>query len=344
MAQINVAFEILIDPVRRSEYDASIGHSPHSEPVREPQDSSHPNSVSARVAARHLHHRTPVYAITHDRRSGRLITSSFDNEIIWWGPGAAEPENRRKLEGGVVSTIQTAPKGLLIAAGSTEQSLTCWRVADGKPRSWRKTPKEWIVCLSPSPDGQSLALGHVSSAIRVVATDTGQPKWSASSHSESVTALSWSKDGKYLATGSGDASVKIWDGATGKELHTIDRIRSSVTTIAFSADGRYLAVGAVDLSIRVFSLQDMLLRQTFFGHTKPIEGLAFHPRNWLLGSVSRDGSVGLWNVKHGIGHGRIEASHQPISAISFSPDGSQMITGGLDKVLRIWDLKLPSRV
>jgi WD40 repeat protein len=88
----------------------------------------------------------------------------------------------------------------------------------------------------------------------------------------------------------------------------------------------------------VFHLKDMSLRKTFFGHERPIECLAFHPRSWLLASGSRDGGVGLWNVVQGIGHGRIEASHQPVNTVCFSPDGRTMVTGGLDKLVRIWRL------
>lgn len=339
MAQINVAFEVLSDPVRRMEYDVTIGQSNYAEPTQA-NDSSRPDAVQVSIARRLREHRTPVYAVAFSPL-GRMVTSSFDNEILWWSDDLSTPIRREKIEGGVVSALKVTTDGLVVASGTTEQSVACWTISEKKVDVWRSTPKEWVCCVAPSPDGKSLALGSIDHSMKVVMAKNGVERYGSSSHTESVTALAWSSDSRYLATGSGDATVKIWEGSTGRELQTILNVRSLVTSMAFSPDGRWLAVAAVDLSIRIFRMRDFVLTKTFFGHQKPIESLAFHPRNWLLGSASRDGSVGLWNVRHGIGHGRIEASHHPISCISFHPNGKQMVAGGLDKVLRVWNLSMP---
>lgn len=339
MALINVAFEVLSDPVRRMEYDAAIGHSPLSEPGADRREANQPDSVQATVLHRHRHHRTPVYSIAF-LANGQMASSSFDNEVLFW-KDMSEPERRVKLEGGVVSSVEATKDGKLIAAGSTEQSLACWTLHDGVHDVWRQTPKDWICCLKPSPDGQSLAMGQMDATIRVASVQTGATRWQTKAHEDSVTSVAWSEDGSYLATGSADATVKIWCGATGRLLKTITRVRATVTSMAFSPNGRWLAVAGVDLSIRVFHLEDCLLRHTFFGHKKPIEGLAFHPRSWLLGSCSRDGCLGLWNIKFGIGHGLLEASHQPLACLAFHPDGQRLATGGLDKALRVWRLSSP---
>jgi WD40 repeat protein len=102
-------------------------------------------------------------------------------------------------------------------------------------------------------------------------------------------------------------------------------------------------VAAVDLSIRIFDLKTHGLKQKLFGHNKPVEALAFHPHNWLLASASRDGTVGLWSIQTGIGHGQLQASHQALSCLAFNPKGDTLVAGGLDKVLRVWSLRLPKR-
>ncbi len=339
MAQINVAFEVLSDPVRRMEYDASIGETAHAEP--EQQTARKGRAVVASIARRLRDHKTPVYAVGFAPGSNRIATASFDNEVFFWSPDFQFPESRVKLEGGVVSAMSVQGPERAVVAGSTEQSLACWRIDGGRVDVWRSTPKDWVCCLAPSPDGESLALGSVDKTMRVVRVTDGQVRFSGHTHTDSVTALAWSADSARLATGSGDASAKVWCGLTGRELMTLRNVRSTVTSLAFSPDQRWLAVAAVDLSIRVFSLADGELKKTLFGHQRPVEALAFHPRNWLLGSGSRDGSVGLWNVRGGSGHGRIEASHQPITSIAFSPDGMALAAGSLDKTLRIWSLSTP---
>lgn len=340
MAILNEAFEVLSDPVRRMEYDSSIGNADNSEPNGE-ANVRKPKTVDTQILYRHRAHKTPIYSACFTKREGRLITSSFDNELIWWDKDVSGVERRIKLEGGVVNTVQAVSEDYLVAAGSTEQSMACWRVRDGQPRSWRQGPQAWVCTLAPSPDGESLAVGSIDNILRVMTTDRGKLKFSGISHKESVTAVAWSHDSRILASGSADATVKLWDGRTGKEQTTLQEIRSMVTALAFSPNGRWIAVAAVDLSIRVFDLRTGNLVKKFFGHTKPVEALTFHPHSWLLGSASRDGTLGLWNIDKGIGHGQIQASHQALACVAFDPRGRTLVAGGLDKVLRVWALSVP---
>ncbi len=340
MAQINAAFEILSDPVRRMEYDQRLGNPIGWEPF-ESEGHKKPHAVQVEVLHRFRQHATPVYGVGFTPKTNRLVSSSFDNEIVWWDLDRGAPEIQTKLESGVVSAIQVVDEETVVAAGSTEHSLACWTLTGRRQHVWRHAPKEWIVCVSPSPDGQSLALGTVDRFVRVLRADNGNVRFSGSSHTESVTALAWSPDSRLLATGSADSCVKIWCGTTGRELHEFGSIRSAVSCMTFSPDSRWIAVACVDLSVKVFSLRDLSHQKTLHGHDLPVESMAFHPRGWLLGTASRDGRIGIWNVEKGVGHGQIEASHQPINCIAFSRSGLMMATGGLDKVLRVWRLSVP---
>ncbi len=340
MAQINEAFEVLGDPVRRSEYDVSIGNTRATEPrgdgtVRKPE------AVVATVVHRHRHHKTPVYGVAFTPRSGRLVSSSFDNEVVWWDAEMEAPERTVHLDGGAVNGIRAVSEDLLVAVGSSDQSMACWIVRDGAVDSWRGTPKAWVATMSPSPNGEYVALGSVDHVVRVVTANSGRKVFDGETHKDAVTAVAFSADSKTLASGSADASVKLWDVRKGVELGTLKEVRSTVTALAFSPNGRYVAVAAVDLSIRVFDVFERRLKQKFFGHNKPVEALAFHPHNWLLSSASRDGTVGLWSIQSGIGHGQLQASHQPLSCVAFNPKGDALAAGGLDKVLRVWSLSLP---
>ena len=87
-----------------------------------------------------------------------------------------------------------------------------------------------------------------------------------------------------------------------------------------------------------FTLSTGELVKMMYGHTKPVESMAFHPNNWLFASGSRDGSVGLWNASKGIGNLRIEASSRPINCVGFSPDGKRLAAGGQDKMVRVWEV------
>jgi WD40 repeat protein len=336
MARINEAFKTLSDKEKRAEYDAMLAGGTFQAPSASRAESPR-KPIIVKFVTRLSAHLTPVYAVSFAPDTGRLITSAFDNEIIWWDD-ALQPTRRTKLEAGVISTLRAFPEERLVAAGSMENQVSFWHLNGPSIDSWRCNNEEWVSCLAISGDGRSLAMGSLYRTFAVSNTLNGGSVYRKKEHEQSVTAVAWSADGKFVATGSADASVKLFSAGNGALLHTFRQIRSTVTAIAFSPDNRYIAVAAVDLSIRVFRLNDGGIEKMMFGHSKPIETLAFHPNGWLFASGSRDGTVGLWNAAKGIGNVRIEASQRPIACVAFSPDGSKLAAGGQDKLVRIWEV------
>jgi WD40 repeat protein len=335
MVRINEAFEVLIDPMRRMEYDASIaGGTLSAEKIRR---RTQPKPIVVKLLHRLKGHLTPVYAVAFAPDTGQVISSAFDNEILWWDEDSQRSVRRSKLDSGVISTLRAFAGGRLVAAGSAETMLSFWEFQGAQVESWRTGNEEWVSCLSISPDGRTVAAGSIHRTL-AVSDAGGKGLYRRHEHSDSVTAVAWSADGTVLATGSADATVKLWNAKSGTTISTIYSIRSTVTAMAFSPDSKYLAVAAVDLSIRVFRLSDGVLVKMMFGHTKPIEALAFHPNGWLFASGSRDGTVGLWNAAKGIGNVRIESSSRPISCVAFSPDGMRLAAGGQDKTVRLWEV------
>jgi WD40 repeat protein len=335
MARINAAFETLIDPAKRTEYDAMLAGGTFTEP---PREATPQRPVVVRLLQRLKGHRTPVYAVAFAPDTGQLVSSAFDNEILWWDEAIGLPLRRTKVESGVISTLRAFTLDRLVAAGSAESQVTVVRLEGEKVDSFRANTEEWVGCLAISADGSSLAAGSLHRALSVTSTSDGGSVYRRCEHDDAVTAIAWSNDGRLLATGSADATVKLWNARTGEPLGTIRRVRGTVTALAFSNDGNFLAAAGVDLSIRVFRLSDGELIKMMYGHTKVIEALAFHPNNWLFASGSRDGTVGLWNAAKGIGNVRIEVSSRPVSCVAFSPDGTRLAAGGQDKLVRVWEV------
>lgn len=343
MAEINLAFETLIDPVRRREYDARIGSASFSEPRMAEGDSRRPGAVRLRVAMRHQQHDAPIYSVAFDRKSGKLASAGFDNRVLWWGSDFRRLASETTLEGGPVADLKLDGEGGFGAAGGSEQRIYGWRRRESEPFHWRKTSPAYNCCSVVSPGARLAAYGFVDRRLIVHRLADGRKLLDREAHKQSVTAAAWSEDGSILATGGTDAEIHLWSASTWKIFRTLIHMRAGVTSIAISPNGRWVAGAGADLSLRIFDMNTGQLHQVFHGHKKPIESLSFHPHSWLLASASRDGSIGLWNIRHGIGHGRIAASHQSLASIRFSPDGKWLAAGGLDRILRVWRMTLPKR-
>lgn len=337
MAQINAAFETLIDPVRRMEYDIGQGMAS----AREPDATHSARAERPRVALLLLEHRlsahrTPIYGLSFAPDSGRLLSMSFDNELIWWSD-RFQPARRVRIEGCGASAVRALTGERAVAAGYSDHGYSIWRVRGGEVEACRQGELAMGCCVSISEDGQRVAMGSVDRSLRALCP-TGRILFKDTRHMESVTAAAWSPTSDLLATGGADASVRLWM-RNGRHYRVIEQLRSTVTAIAFSPNARRIAVAAVDLSVRIFEAPTYKLAKVLFGHERCIESLAFHPNSNLLASAGRDGMIGIYDADKGVGHGRIEASHLPLHAVAFSPDGRRLAAGGLDRLVRVWALR-----
>ncbi len=73
------------------------------------------------------------------------------------------------------------------------------------------------------------------------------------------------------------------------------------------------------------------------GHTDRITGLAGTPRTNRLASVSRDGTLRIWDATNGREKQVLRGHAGAIQAVVFSKDGKRVITAGQDNTLRVWD-------
>jgi RNA polymerase sigma factor (sigma-70 family) len=123
-------------------------------------------------------------------------------------------------------------------------------------------------------------------------------------HGGPVVSLAFRPTGKVLASAGHDNSIRIWELSTRKELRRLAPAKgdfadaTQVNTVAWSRDGRYLASG----------------------------------------TSTRDWTVRLWDAGTGKELRRFKDLRFDVVAVLFSPDSSQLIGGGREGKVCVWDL------
>ena len=188
MARINEAFATLSDSIRRMEYDAMLaGGGLQNAPG--PQGKTPEKPIIVKLKKRLMAHKTPVYAVAFAPDTGQLVSSAFDNEIIWWDESRGAPARRTKLDIGNISTLRPADNDRLYAAGSGESQISLYRLDGSKVDGWKTSAEEWVSSVAISPDGTAVASGSLLHTFTVSSMADGGSLYRKSDHTEAVTVV-----------------------------------------------------------------------------------------------------------------------------------------------------------
>lgn len=141
-----------------------------------------------------------------------------------------------------------------------------------------------------------------------------------SAHSRSVRCAAFSPDGKVVATGGDDQVVKIWDVSTGNVLQTLQPSPSDLGT-----NGNLM--GAVHLAFHP-SQPELLVayaRQLSSGASDLLQQTVALRWNYANGKLLPTAA----KLEHAGG----------VRSVAFDPQGKFAVTGGIDGLIKIWELQ-----
>lgn len=162
-------------------------------------------------------------------------------------------------------------------------------------------------------------------------------------HTEQIVAVSASPEGDTVLTSARDGTVRLWDAGTGQELWSV--AIPGINWAEFNADGSLVAVAGYDGGVYVYDSATGT-RVHHFSGAHPGQGgatrVAFAPGSEgppLLASAGVDGRVRVWNLASGTAQRFLKPRHEgPVWALTFSPDGTHLLSGGDGGVTRAWDV------
>ena len=157
------------------------------------------------------------------------------------------------------------------------------------------------ICFDPSSDLTLLTSGDVDKNIKIWDTENGLSKGELIGHTNDVTSLKWSNDGSYFGSGSVDKTIKLWDLKSLREICTIPT----------------LGYGPIN-DISLLNTGEML----------------------IIAAAHIDGKITIWDAQRKSLFTEIKenAQQKEVRALSFSPDGKYLVSGGFDNKIKIYDI------
>ncbi|XP_005358222.1 protein NEDD1 isoform X2 [Microtus ochrogaster] len=145
----------------------------------------------------------------------------------------------------------------------------------------------------------------------------------------------------YLASGGLNNTVNIWDLKSKRVHRSLKDHKAEVTCVAYNWNDCYIASGSLSGEIVLHSVTTNT-SSTPFGHgsNQPVRHVKYSLfKKSLLGSVSDNGVVTLWDVNSQSSYHSFDSTHKaPASGICFSPVNELLfVTIGLDKRIILYD-------
>lgn len=270
----------------------------------------------------------------------------------------------------MVSALAFAPDGTGIASGSYDATVTTWQRAPACETVAMAREGELLLALSPdgtrfaTSDGTMTHVWLVGEGRRLMSLPFSA-SWAA-----------FDASGKVLAA-STETTVTVLEVASGRIRLSRD-FGDYVHSMGLSADGsRLLAATYAHLSVidtrtgaTIFTAQsdfpsmdplgrfvtitrrvaptegdDSTYTQELWGveegrRLPQIEGESteFDPSAARVATYNWDGTIKVWSLESGQVLISLTHSAHPVCDVAFSPDGHYLVSGGADRVARVWDL------
>lgn len=151
--------------------------------------------------------------------------------------------------------------------------------------------------------------------------------------------VAFSPDGKHAVTAAGTTPT-VWgieNFATEPQPRLLPNHSEIVKCVAWSTDGKLIA----SASARTVRICDAAtgaeVNQFAIESGAAISSIAFHPKEHLLAVAAGKDAV-IWNGGT-FALDTFTVSRSTVFAVSFSPDGTRLLTAGTDRAVRAWDWK-----
>ena len=272
---------------------------------------------------------------------GGSVAMVADQMVIVGREGVGE---LRVLEGRLRSVEGTAlsADGRRALAGRPDGSALLWDATTGRRIAVLEGHDHYIE--SAAFDAQGRLAATVGQQGILWETDTGKQLHALESRRASVASVALSPDGRWLASSQGDGTVNLWDLSRGERVHRWAGGALRAGLLAFSPDGTLLAGPSGMNAVVLVDVATLKPVRTLTGPTRVGGALVFSPDGTRLAVGGYPGAT-VWDVASGRelftveGHSKHMLSHTlaGVSAISFSPDGRSIATGGMGPDVLIRD-------
>ncbi|XP_043195551.1 cilia- and flagella-associated protein 52-like [Amphibalanus amphitrite] len=234
-------------------------------------------------------------------------------------------------------TFPRACSELFVTCASEDTRI--WHAPSGQELMRMAVPNMVCQCVQVTADGSTVITGWNDGNVRGYNPESGKLKFMIRDvHNRGVTALAPFSTGKLLITGGGEGQVRAWE--IGRHTQTLRAAlkehRGSVTCLRLTRDDAECVSASTDGSCIIWDVRRFTRKTVLFANTL-FMSVCYHPSEAQLITCGTDRKLAYWEIFDGSLIRELEAAQDgALNALDITSDGKYIVTGGDDKLLKVY--------
>ena len=281
-------------------------------------------------------HGGPITAVAFSPDGTLAATGSDVRNVRLWDGSGAEPLGEPIACTDAVRSLVFSPDSRVLAILCRDGKLQFWDVRRHQFCPAAFAHGDAVESMIYSRDGKMVAIEGADHALRFFSTEQGSPLPPVVKHARRIKMAAFTPDNKTIVTITVDGTIQLWDTTTGGKREAT-AVHPKLSAADLSGDGRWLATASVDRTDRTVRIWDAvsLKLQHEMIHTSPVQAVAFSPDCRTLLTGCSDKSARVWDAATGESVGTVAFHQHSLSAVTFSPDASRIVTCDTGGVIQI---------
>lgn len=282
-------------------------------------------------------HRGRVTAVAISPSSDLIASCGDDRTIRIWD--ASRRATRTVLYGHswYVTDCVFSNDGRWLLSAGWDKSARLWDTSLPATDLPEPAARARTTSCASTPAGDLLLTGARDGELQLWSVEQGTHR--TLGRGAPIVTADLSPDGTHAVAADSAGRLTVWEVATGTEYVLSPPTDISFERCRFSPDGRQIAAGAQNGTVTVWAWPERTVTRVFSGHENWVADCAFSPDGLWLVSVSWDSTVQMGRLTGQVEPLKLSRHHHgPIQCCAITPSGGQLVTGGADGQLRIWQL------
>ncbi|XP_029930833.1 telomerase protein component 1 [Myripristis murdjan] len=274
-------------------------------------------------------HEGSVRSLSFSPSSSMLCSGSLSGEVRVWSVPTSTCVGRFQAHTGATEVLTFLEEGSILLSAGADHMIHFWSGGLGcsvnvlgedkydqePPQKKLKSTASEPAALCVAGNGEYYAVGYHGDGIKLLNFESGETTWATEDLRVSVLCLMWltveqeQAGPELLVSGGGDKNLRVWRRTGGQSMLGGLALMGQFGVqqgpiLALAQNSSYLASASDDFTIALWSVEELT------------------PDPWV------DPTVVSMLRGHSGG----------VTCLAFSPDGGQLLSGGKDQALMVWDV------